>query len=429
MKRSYGKYAVFCAVFFMHASVATAQVFSLQDAEQRARDRYPLIRQKGLIQKTSDLSAQNLSKNFLPQLTLGGQATYQSDVTQLLIPNAPFKVEPLSRDQYRLNLDMNQVVYDGGMIRHQRELTRLQSKLDDSRVEMELHRLMEKIDQLYFNVLLLDAMVGQVASVRADIDNGIRKVSAQLEGGVALKSSLDVLKAEQIRTGQRMTELLSTRSAMLEALGVLTDTTFGAGTSLRMPASETDAPLTIDRPEQRLYRTQVEMSKKQTDLLASRNMPRASVFLQGGYGRPGLNMLKNEFALYGMGGIRVNWAIGNLYTKKNDAEILGINGMMASLQEEAFLKTTNAQARQQFGEVSKLRRLIDSDDEIIALRESVKKSALAQLEAGVITPSDYLREVNAEDQSRQALKAHEVQLAQAEAGLRWLMGRTAANNR
>ena len=429
MKRSYGKYAVFCTVFFMHAAVATAQVFSLQDAEQRARDRYPLIRQKGLIQKTSDLTAQNLSKNFLPQLTLGGQATYQSDVTQLLIPNAPFKVEPLSRDQYRLNLDMNQVVYDGGMIRHQRELTRLQSKLDDSRVEMELHRLMEKIDQLYFNVLLLDAMMGQVASVRADIDNGIRKVSAQLEGGVALKSSLDVLKAEQIRTGQRMTELLSTRSAMLEALGVLTDTTFGAGTSLRMPAAETDAPLTIDRPEQRFYRTQIEMSKKQTDLLASRNMPRASVFLQGGYGRPGLNMLQNEFALYGLGGIRINWAIGNLYTKKNDAEIHGINGMMASLQEEAFLKTTNAQARQQFGEVSKLRKLIDSDDEIIALRESVKKSALAQLEAGVITPSDYLREVNAEDQSRQALKAHEVQLAQAEAGLRWLMGRTAPNNR
>ena len=429
MKRSYGKYAVFCAVFFMQAAVATAQVFSLQDAEQRARDRYPLIRQKGLIQKTSDLTAQNLSKNFLPQLTLGGQATYQSDVTQLLIPNAPFKVEPLSRDQYRLNLDMNQVVYDGGMIRHQRELTRLQSKLDDSRLEMELHRLMEKIDQLYFNVLLLDAMMGQVASVRADIDNGIRKVSAQLEGGVALKSSLDVLKAEQIRTGQRMTELLSTRSAMLEALGVLTDTTFGPGTALMMPAAEADAPLAIDRPEQRLYRTQVEMSKKQTDLLASRNMPRASVFLQGGYGRPGLNMLKNEFALYGMGGIRVNWAIGNLYTKKNDAEIHSINGMMASLQEEAFLKTTNAQARQQFGEVSKLRKLIDSDDEIIALRESVKKSALAQLEAGVITPSDYLREVNAEDQSRQALKAHEVQLAQAEAGLRWLMGRTAANNR
>jgi outer membrane protein TolC len=288
---------------------------------------------------------------------------------------------------------------------------------------------MEKIDQLYFNVLLLDAMMGQVASVRADIDNGIRKVSAQLEGGVALRSSLDVLKAEQIRTGQRMTELESTRSAMLDALGVLTDTTFDAGTTLRMPASDKDAPLTIDRPEQRLYRTQVEMSKKQTDLLASRNLPRASVFLQGGYGRPGLNMLKNEFALYGMGGIRINWAIGNLYTKKNDAEIHGINGMMASLQEEAFLKNTNAQVRQEYGELSKLRKLIDSDMEIIALRESVKKSALAQLEAGVITPSDYLREVNAEDLSRQALKAHQVQLAQAEAGLRWLLGRTALNNR
>jgi outer membrane protein TolC len=314
------------------------------------------------------------------------------------------------------------MVYDGGTVRTQREMTKLQSRLDDSRLEVEMYRLRERVDQLYFNILYMDAMIGQINAVGSDIDNGIKKVSAQVDGGVALRSSLDVLKAERIRTDQRKLELEASRSALMQSLGILTDTLLDGDSRLAIPADASVRTLDISRPEQEVYRTQIALSEKQQDMVSSRLQPRASVFVQGGYGRPGLNMLKNEFALYGLGGVRLNWSLGNMYTSKNEKELARLNASMARSQEETFLRNTEVQVKQQTVEIEKLKKLILSDREIITLRESVKKAALAQLEAGVINSSDYLREVNAEDQSRQALKAHEIQLAQASAGLQWLLG-------
>jgi outer membrane protein TolC len=418
------KHIIACIVMLagLPPAASLGQTFTLPQAEERAREHYPLLKQKGLIQKASDLTQQNLDKYFLPQVTVGGQATYQSDVTMIEIPNAPFKVEPLSKDQYRVNVDVNQMVYDGGTVRTQREMTKLQSRLDDSRLEVEMYRLRERVDQLYFNILYMDAMIGQINAVGSDIDNGIKKVSAQVDGGVALRSSLDVLKAERIRTDQRKLELEASRSALMQSLGILTDTLLDGDSRLAIPADASVRTLDISRPEQEVYRTQIALSEKQQDMVSSRLQPRASVFVQGGYGRPGLNMLKNEFALYGLGGVRLNWSLGNMYTSKNEKELARLNASMARSQEETFLRNTEVQVKQQTVEIEKLKKLILSDREIITLRESVKKAALAQLEAGVINSSDYLREVNAEDQSRQALKAHEIQLAQASAGLQWLLG-------
>jgi outer membrane protein TolC len=208
----------------------------------------------------------------------------------------------------------------------------------------------------------------------------------------------------------------------MQSLGILTDTLLDGDSRLAIPADASVRTLDISRPEQEVYRTQIALSEKQQDMVSSRLQPRASVFVQGGYGRPGLNMLKNEFALYGLGGVRLNWSLGNMYTSKNEKELARLNASMARSQEETFLRNTEVQVKQQTVEIEKLKKLILSDREIITLRESVKKAALAQLEAGVINSSDYLREVNAEDQSRQALKAHEIQLAQASAGLQWLLG-------
>ena len=188
-----------------------AQVFSLSVAESRARENYPLIKQRGLIEKTGVLTVSNLAKGYLPQLSLGAQGTYQSDVTKINIPNAPFKVEPLSKDQYKINLDVNQMIYDGGVIRNQTEVAKLQSSVEDNRLEVEMFKLRERVNQLYCSILYLDAMIAQVEIVKTDIGNGIKKVSAQLEGGIAFRSSLNVLKAEALKTEQRKIELEASR--------------------------------------------------------------------------------------------------------------------------------------------------------------------------------------------------------------------------
>lgn len=399
-----------------------AQVFKLSIAESRAMEHYPMIKQKGLIESTANLTVDNFAKGYLPQLSVGGQATSQSDVTRITIPNAPFVVEPLSRNQFKLNLDINQLIYDGGLIKNQRELATLQSKLEDSRLEVELFKLRERIDQLYCSILYLDAMIAQVADIRNDISNGISKVTAQFEGGTAFRSSLNVLKAEELKVIQRKIELESSRLGMLQIMSILTDTVLDEHIQFEVPLLTAVEENKILRPEMEVFNSQFEINKKQLGLVRSKTAPKASAFIQGGYGRPGLNMLKNEFDWYGIGGIRFNWGIGNFYTASNEKKIATNAMRSVQLQQETFVKNTNAQLTQQRTEIVKFKQLIASDKEIIALREAVKLSAAAQLEAGVITSSDYLREVNAEDQSRQNLKAHEVQLIQAQIQLKLITG-------
>jgi outer membrane protein TolC len=398
------------------------QSFTLSMAEERARRHFPALRQQALARQARDITASNLMKGYLPQVSLGGQASYQSDVTQLVIPNAPFKVEPLSKDQYRLTVDVAQTLFDGGWTRAQLGIAEVQSQLEEGRAEVDLHRLRQQVQALYFGILLSDAMAAQTDVLKADIDEGIRKVSAQVEGGMAFRSSLDALKAEALRAEQRRIEVAASRRGLMEALGVLADTVLGEGVRFEMPPSPASGTQGIQRPELELFRLQSLMGERQKSLTDARLRPRTSLFLTGGYGRPGLNMLKNSFEPYGIGGLRFQWNLGARYTAHGEKALADIGIRNAGLQAEAFRLQTESQARQQRSDIDRLTRLTEADRSIIALRSSVKQAALAQLEAGVATVADYLREVNAEDMARQTLRLHELQLVQSRVALAWTLG-------
>lgn len=402
---------------------SVAQPFTLQDAENRARKGYPLIRQQGLLEKTATLTVGNLAKGYVPQLTFGGQASYQSDVTKVSIPNAPFVVEPPSKDQYRLTMDVSQIIYDGGLIRNQQELSRLQAANESSRLELEMYRLQERVDQLYCSILFIDAQLDQLKLVKTDIQTGINKVNAQLENGVAFKSALNTLKAEALKIDQRRIELTTMRKGLIEVMGILTDTLLTENVQLEMPDLKGFRAEGAIQKQLNLFKAQQDLNVRQLDILRSKSLPKASAFLQAGYGRPGLNMLRNEFQWFSIGGLRLNWSISNLYTAKNEKELNALAASTIAVQQETYLKNANAQVKQQLAEIEKFSQLIASDKEIINLRNAVKESAAAQLEAGVITASDYVREVNAADQANQALKAHELQWLQANIQLQIIRGK------
>lgn len=398
------------------------QSFTLTMAEERARRHFPALRQQALARQARDLTASNLMKGYLPQVSLGGQASYQSEVTQLVIPNAPFKVEPLSKDQYRLTVDVAQTLFDGGWTRAQLGIAEVQSQLEEGRAEVDLHRLRERVQALYFGVLLSDAMAAQTAVLKADIDEGIRKVSAQVEGGIAFRSALDALKSESLRAEQRRIEIASSRKGLVDALGILADTLLGEAVRFEIPPSPSVLTSAIQRPELELFRLQAVMGERQKSLTDARLRPRTSLFLTSGYGRPGLNMLKNQFEPYGIGGLRFQWNLGARYTAHGERALADIGIRNAGLQAEAFRLQTESQARQQRADIDRLSRLMEADRAIIELRTSVKQAALAQLEAGVATAADYLREVNAEDMARQTLRLHELQLVQSHVALAWTLG-------
>jgi len=251
-----------------------------------------------------------------------------------------------------------------------------------------------------------------------------------VEGGTAFRSALDVLKAEALRAEQRLVEVAFSRKCLVEALGILADTVLGEAVRFDIPPSPAVGTMAVRRPELERFRLQAVMGDRQKSLTDARLRPRTSLFLTGGYGRPGLNMLKNGFEPYGIGGLRFQWNLGARYTAPGEKALADIGIRNASLQAEAFRLQTETQARQQRADIERLSRLMESDRAIIGLRTAVKQAALAQLEAGVATAADYLREVNAEDMARQTLRLHELQLVQSRVALAGTLGsdRPSAND-
>lgn len=404
----------------LHAQQST---LTLEKAYALAQQNYPVIKQRDLLRQTTNITLDNLSKGFLPQFNLSGQATYQSDVTQIKIPIPGVQVASLSKDQYKVLADVNQLVYDGGVIKQQKSLQELSEATEQQKVEVEMYKLKERINQVYLGILYLDEQFRQIDLVKNDINNGIKRTEAQVKNGVAFRSNLNTLEAELLKTEQRAIEIKASRKGLVDVLGLFINQTLPSGIILEKPSVQTTAAAGIQRPELTLFSTQEKLLNGQYGLINSKNRPRASLFFQGGYGRPGLNFLNNDFDLFYTTGLRFNWNFGGLYTQKKEKQLIEINKKMVEVQKETFLLNTNTSLKQQQSEVDKLQQLIEKDNEIIELRTSVKEAAKAQLENGVITANDYLREVNAEDQSRQSLITHQVQLLQAQINYQTISGK------
>jgi outer membrane protein TolC len=390
-----------------------AQSLTLEEAYHQARINYPLARQKDLIGKSKAYSLDNAAKGYWPQFSISGQATYQSEVTQVPIQLPGQDIPVLDKDQYKAYAEMNQLIYDGGAIGMQREAIRADAAVKEQKLEVELYKLRERVAQLYFGMLLIDEQLKQNALSQKDIRSGISKAEAAYANGTAFKSNVDVLKAELLKMEQRSVELAAGRKAYLGMLGLFLNHELPEETVLQPPAVPLSTP-DINRPELFLYDRMNSSLQVQEQLLYVRNRPKVNLFAQAGWGKPGLNMLDNSFRNYAIGGIRFSWSLGGWYTQKNDKARIGLERNDLQLQREAFLFNTQYSLKQQDAEVAKLRELLGSDEEIIQLRNNIKNAAAAQLENGVIDTNDYLREVNAEDQARQSKAIHSIQLLMAQ---------------
>lgn len=410
-------------LFAQKISAQAINPLSLSQAYDLAQKNYPVIKQKGLVKQTEYLSIENLRKAYLPQATVSGQATYQSEVTGIDISLPGINIQSPSKDQYKVLADVNQVIYDGGVIRQQQRATRLNTEVEEQKIEIELYKLKDRINQIFLGVLFLDEQTKQADLIKQDIQVGIKQVQAQVNNGVAFRSNLNVLKAQLLQTGQRLIELQVSRKGLIETLGLFLDQQLDENIVLERPVISTNSPNDISRPELKLYIDQSELIQQQNKLLSAKNLPKASLFAQGGYGKPGLNLLKNEFDWFYIAGVRFNWSLGGLYTLKKERQLNEVNRKIIDVQKETFLLNTNTQLKQQHSEIDKYNQLVETDKAIIDLRIQVKDAALAQLQNGVITANDYLREVNAEDQARQYLITHQIQLLQAQINYQTTLGK------
>ncbi|MDR3328184.1 MAG: TolC family protein [Prevotellaceae bacterium] len=399
-----------------------AQTLKVEDCYQMAQKNYPLVRQYELIEKTQEFSIKNAQKGYLPQIGINGQTTYQSDVTQMPITSemlqmlgAPSNVTIpiLGKAQYRLYGEVTYSLTDLFTTKNQTDVVKANAEIETQKVEVDLYKLRERINSLFFGILLIDAQIEQTELVKKDIQSGIDKTEIAIANGVALKSAADNLKAELLKTKQRTTELHATRKAYAVMLSLFIGQTLDEHTILEKPLPQMSSN-TINRPEMQLFELQNKAFELQNRTIINKNLPRVSLFVQGGFGKPALNILSDNFDPYYIAGVRLAWNLTGFYTFKNEKKIIANNQHATDIQKDIFLFNTNLALSQQNTEIAKMEELVTDDSEIILLRENVKNVTQTQLDNGTATTNDYLIAVNAEDQARQNRILHEIQLLMAQ---------------
>jgi outer membrane protein TolC len=401
--------------------LAGAQTLTIQTCYQLARRQYPIIKQHDLIQQTNQYSIANIAAGYLPQFAINGQATYQSDVTQIPIKIQGIDIPQISKNQYKLYAELTQTIFDGGLNKQQKKIQNAGAAVEEQSLEVELYKLNDRINQLFFGILLIDEQLKQNTITNKDIEASLSKVAASVANGMALKINADVLNAEIIKNNQRAIELSAMRSAYLSMLEIFTGQDLNENTILEKPQPLL-AQTEIHRPELNLYKQQTQLLDAQQNLITAKNLPKLGLFLQGGAGRPALNMLSNTFEPYYLGGVRLNWLLSGFYTSKKEKYIIDIKRKTIELQKETFLFNTNLIDKQQNADIIKWTLLLQTDDNIITLRTNIKNAAAAQLQNGVITGSDYIREVNAEDLAKQNKALHQIQLLLTQYSIKWNTG-------
>ena len=400
------------ATIFLLQSNAGYSQLTLDHCREKARANYPLIKQYGLIDKSASYNLSNAGKGYLPQVTLTAKASYQSETTDIPIKIPGIPAFAMSKDQYQAITEVSQLVWDGGSIHTQKKIIEQSAEVEKQNLEVALYTLNERINQLFFGILVIQEQLKQNDLLRAGWQTNIDRVTAWINNGVANQSDLDAFKVELLRTAQRSTELISLQKSYKQMLSAMTGEAVDDSTVLARPElGVSDGSAVVNhRPELQYFENQKNLLNGQREAIYAVNRPKIGMFLQAGYGRPGLNMLNNQFSPFAIGGARISWNISNYYTQKNNVSKLSLNGQSVDLQREVFLYNITLAGIQQNNEIAKIRELIGRDDEIISLRQSIRKSSEAKVGNGTLSVSELIRDIQAEDMARQEKSLHEMQL-------------------
>lgn len=399
-------------------SGAKAQL-TLDACRQLAREHYPEIRQYDLIRKAESYSLSNAARAWIPQVALSAQATWQTDVPAFpdeltgMLAQQGVEIPGLRQDQYKVALEVNQTIWDGGKSSADRSMARAEAAEQRSTADVEMHSLEGRVDELYFGILLLDERIAQMQLTQELLRSNLAKVEALQRNGVAMQSDADVLEAELLTVGQQLGQFEASRESYRGMLGLFIGEPLGDRTLLR-PAAVEPPMGGNERPELALFDARIDRLAAQERLVKSASMPRLGLFAQGYYGYPGLDfmqgMMSSDWSWNALLGVKLSWNFGAYYTQKNNLEKLRTSRRQVEVQRDIFLFNTMLQTTQENGNVARLRRALADDDRIVALRRSVREAAESKLRNGVIDTHDLLMKITDEANASMARSMREIEL-------------------
>ncbi|WP_157206478.1 TolC family protein [Mariniflexile maritimum] len=399
---------LYLLTLLMALPLGAQQAITLQDCYKLASTNYPLAKQSALLKHQNDLDLEVISNGKLPQFELSAQATYQSDVTSVPLPNT--NIEPLNKDQYRATFSVNQLIYNGGLINASTKSKSAQLKTQQKQVEVSLYQIKKQINQLYFSILLIQEKKQLLTNKQTQIKTQLLEVKSGIKNGVILPSSDHVLEAELLKIAQQFQEIENNKIVLIENLSTLIATPLSLETTFETPITNAVLGKAINRPELELFQLRKEEITLNETLIGKQNAPKFLGFATGGYGNPGLNMLDNSFQTFYTVGLKLNWQVFDWNSNKKQRESLAIAKDLVETEAETFKLNTTMERTAQEKEIATISELIQLDNDIIALRKKVLEATQSQLRNGVITTSAYVTELTHLNDAENGLATHLIQL-------------------
>ena len=405
-------------ISFTLIMMATAiQAQTLEDCQLAAEKNYPIIKQYDLISQTTQLTVQNIQKGWLPQIAVAAQATYQSDVAswpesmKATFQQFGINMKGLSKDQYKIGIDLQQTIYDGGTISSQRSIARQEEKVQKAQVETNLYQVRKRVNEMYFSLLLLNEQIKLNDDVKALLLSSEKKLASMLKGGTIATSDFENIRAERLSVEQQ-NESLKSQQQMLQHL---LSTFCGIKVSNVQKPAPFETTISMNkRPEMQLFDNQLKLSSIKEKALNTQVRPKLGIFAQGFYGYPGFNMFEDmmnrKWSLNGMVGIKLSWNIGAIYSLKNDKAKLRLQREMTENAREVFLFNNQLEEIQQNENIKRYHTMKQTDDEIIMLRTNIRKAAESKLAHGIIDINNLLREINNENAAKIQQTIHDIEM-------------------
>lgn len=412
---------LFLALSFFLGVNLFAQV-TLEECITLAHDNYPLIKKYDLLNQTREVNLSDINKSWLPQINVYAQGTVQNETPSFpeslagIISQSGTNVAGLNEWQYKIGADINQNVWDGGSSKVQREMERAEDMERQSALDVQLYALRERVEELYFGVLLIEEQAEQTRNMLALLQSNLDKLRVMLKNGVAMQSDVDMMEAQYLSTVQQLTHAESTSKSYRKVLEIFTGKSL-AGQELMKPCAYIPQDMAPDRPELRHFEAQLLVNEAREASITASVMPKIGLFAQAYYGYPGFDyfesMMNRNASFNILAGVKVSWNIGAFYTEKNDRRKLRLSSENIAVERDAFLFNTSMKTRSQLDHIDELKAVMKENDRIVELRTNVRKAAESQLDNGVIDTTDLLTKLTDEKQARLTASYHEIQLIQS----------------
>lgn len=412
---------IILSILFAGFSASVFAQMTLETCQELAREHYPEVKQYDLIRLTEQYDLSNAARAWLPQLSLSAQATWQNEVPEFpealsgMLSQAGVTIPGLKKDQYKVGLELNQTIWDGGKSNADKRLARTEAAEQRAMTDVDLYTLKKRVNELYFGILLLEEKLSQTYRTIALLESNLDKMRSLVTNGTALASDADAVEAELLTVRQQATQIEASRTSYRKMLELFIGEPL-QGNLLR-PEFEEMATTELTRPELALFDARKKTLSAREALIKSSTRPKFGFFAQGYYGYPSMDyfasMMSNEWRWNLLTGIRMSWNFGAYYTKKNSLNKLRTAQQSIDLQRDVFRFETDLQISQETGDIARLRKTIANDARIVALRQSVREAAESKLRNGIIDTNDLLQKITDEAAALSAQSVHEIELLKA----------------